>query len=309
MAGIKGATQKKILTAEQIDELREFLIFTEDSLSSFLTKHSLSFKAFKRRATASGLTIPFGYSYAEYQANPELQSPYNKNNLRIDCSCGKVYIAILFGFHKRKYKDPVCDDCYRKTYTYDDEWKASNSKAQKIAQNRPETLAKQVNSQKLRYQKPGLLDRYREIGKELWEDPEYRKKVIANSSISKAGTYHELSYQSSIELAFICWCEKAGKRIVNYADAGIPYMWNGKEHHYYPDFLVDDRVIVEIKGHGGIYQRDYDQNQAKFAVLRKWCIERDLGVRVVFDTDLGNRAIKEARILHGTLGKKGPGSL
>jgi hypothetical protein len=226
MAGVKGVTQKKRLTSEQINELREFSIFTEDSLSAFLTKNSLSFKAFKRRATASGLRIPFGYSYAEYQNRPELQSPFNKNNIRIDCPCGKVYITALFGFHNRKHKSPVCDDCYRKTYAYDDEWRANNSKAQKIAQNRPETLAKQVNSQKLRYQQSGLLDRYRAIGKKLWEDPEYRKKVIANSSISKAGTYHGLSYQSSIELAFIIWCETNGKQVINYSGDGIHYVWN-----------------------------------------------------------------------------------
>lgn len=309
MAGIKGAKQKKTLTPEQLDELREFSIFTEDSLSSFLGKHSISFDAFKRRATASGLTVPFGYSYAEYQNRPELQSPFNKNNLRIDCPCGKVYITVLFGFHKRKHKAPVCDDCYRKTYAYDADWKANNSKAQKTAQNRPETLAKQVKAQKLRYQQPGLLDRYRAIGKGLWEDPEYRKKVVANSSISKAGTYHGLSYQSSIELAFILWCEQNGKHIENYSGEGIPYLWNGKAHHYYPDFLVDGNLVVEIKGSGGIYERDFDQNQAKFTALREWCKINGFGVRVVFDTDLGNRAVKEAKKLHGTLGKKDNGSI
>lgn len=284
--------------------MREFSIFTEDSLSAFLTKNSLSFKAFKRRATASGLRIPFGYSYAEYQNRPELQSPFNKNNIRIDCPCGKVYITVLFGFHNRKHKSPVCDDCYRKIYVYDDQWKANNSKAQKIAQNRPETLAKQVESQKARYQHPRVLEHYKAIGKKLWEDPEYRKKVVANSSISKAGNYHGISYQSSIELAFILWCEQNGKQVENYLGEGIPYAWNGKEHRYYPDFLIDGNFIVEVKGRGGIYERDYDQNQAKFAALREWCRTTGFGVRVVFDTDLGKRAIKEARKLHGTLDKK-----
>lgn len=309
MVGIKGARQKKAFTPEQQNELSDFLIFTEDSLSSFLDRYSLTFNAFKRRATASGLKIPFGYSYAEYQANPDLQSPYNKNNLRIDCPCGKVYITVLFGFHKRKHKAAVCDDCYRKNYAYDAEWREANSKAQKVAQNRPETLERQVKAQKLRYQQPGVLDHYKINGKRLWENPEYRKKVIANSSISKAGIYHGLSYQSSIELAFIVWCEQNGKTVVNYAGEGISYTWNGKEHRYYPDFLVDNNLMVEVKGRCGIYERYFDQNQAKFAALREWCKGKGLAVRVVFDTDLGNRAIKEARKLHGTLSTKDDGSL
>lgn len=63
-------------------------------------------------------------------------------------------------------------------------------------------------------------------------------------------------------------------------------------------------AVPEIKGSGGIYERDFNQNQAKFAALREWCKINGFGARVVFDTDLGNRAIKEARKLHGTLGKK-----
>jgi hypothetical protein len=309
MTGIKGTKQHKSLTQEQVEELKHFSVLTQDQLEPFLIKYNISFDALKRRATASGLSIPFGYSYAEYLSNPALQSSYNKSNLQIDCPCGKTYITVLFGFHKRKYKDPVCDECYRKTYAYDLEWRENNSKAQRIAQNRPEVIAKQVVSQKKRYQQEGVLDHYRAIGKRLWENPDYRKKVVANSSIAKAGTYHGLSYQSSIELAFILWCENSGKSVVNYAGEGIPYNWAGTGHHYYPDFLVDGNTIVEVKGHGGVYERDYDQNQAKFAALRIWCKSRELCVRVVFDTDLGNRAIKEARTLHGTLGKKDSPSL
>jgi hypothetical protein len=296
--------QKKSLSSEQIAEIQAFIFISEDLVFELLKKYSLTFLQFKRMVTASGLKIPFGYSYAEYLTNTELQSNYNKSNIKIDCSCGKVYITKILGFNKRKYKKAICDICYRKTYMYDDEWKINNSKAQKIAQNRPETLEKQINSQKLRYSKPGVKEHYREIGKKLWENPEYRKKIIANSSISKSGIYHNLTYQSSIELAFILWCEANDKNIKNYSLGGIPYLWNGNIHHYYPDFIVDETLIVEIKCHTGIYFRDYEKNQTKFTALREWCKDKSLNVRIVFDTDLGNRAIKKARQLHDTLNKE-----
>lgn len=309
MAGIKGAKQNKALSAEQIEELFGMLIFTEDALDFFLKKHSLTFTAFKRKATVSGLKIPFGYSYFEYRDRPKLQSPFNKSKLRIDCSCGKVYITVLFGFHKRKYKTPVCDDCYRKNYAYDIEWRTNNSKAQKVAQNRPETIRKQIKSQNKRYAQPEVIEHYRRIGKKLWEDPIYRKKVIKNSSIAKAGIYHGLTYQSSIELAYILWCEENNKQIQNYTGSGIPYIWNGKEHRYYPDFLVDNDLIVEIKGSGGFYKRFASQNQAKFAALQEWCKSNNFTNQLIFDTDLGNKAIKEAKILHGTLSEKNNDSI
>jgi hypothetical protein len=82
MARNKGIKQKKTLTLEQIDELREFSIFTEDSLLPFLKKHSLSFTSFKRRATVAGLKTPFGYSYSEYQNNPEKISKTKQSTLQ-----------------------------------------------------------------------------------------------------------------------------------------------------------------------------------------------------------------------------------
>lgn len=309
MPGIKGSKQHKSLTLEQIEELKGQTIFTEDGLVSFLTKHKLTFKAFKRRATAAGLKVPFGYSYKEYLTRQELQSPYNKNNIVIDCPCGKQYITVLFGFHKRKHKAPVCGDCYRKTYAYDDDWKLANSKAQKVSQNKPETLVKQVASQIKRHQQQGMKELYQSIGRYLWEDPVYRKKVIANSSISKHGIHKGLVYQSSLELAFICQMLEEGKTIKNYDGSGIPYVMNGKEHKYYPDFIVDEKELVEVKGHGSIYKKHYDRNQAKFAVLKSWCISNGFTARIVFDTDIGKRAIKEARLLHGTLDKENVSAL
>lgn len=29
---------------------------------------------------------------------------------------------------------------------------------------------------------------------------------------------------------------------------GFPYLWYGKQHYYYPDFVLEDGTFVEIKG-------------------------------------------------------------
>ena len=61
----------------------------------------------------------------------------------------------------------------------------------------------------------------------------------------------ELTYQGSYELYFLEECEKIlgsklDKIIIN--PPAIPYFWQGKLRHYFPDFLiVSYKVIVEIK--------------------------------------------------------------
>lgn len=140
------------LTKEQIKELEELLlkydqpILTADILETFIKKYKISLRSIIRRDTQKKFKT--GYSFNEYSTNIKLQSNYNKNNIFIRCQCGKKYVTILFGFHKRKYKEPLCDLCYRKTYMYDSVWRKNNSDSQKIAQNRPETLLKQHLSQK-----------------------------------------------------------------------------------------------------------------------------------------------------------------
>jgi hypothetical protein len=167
----------KAFSEQQIEKIKDYKIFTYENIKWFLEEYTISFRTFKRRSNFSGLKIPHGYSYSEYLNNQKLQSPFNKSYLEINCElCGKTYIAILFGFHKRKHKQPVCDVCYRKNFLYDETWRKNNSEAQKIAQNRPEVLEKQVNSQRKRHAQPGMKEKYCEIGKKLWEDVEYRKK-------------------------------------------------------------------------------------------------------------------------------------
>ena len=31
-------------------------------------------------------------------------------------------------------------------------------------------------------------------------------------------------------------------------EKGFPYLWYGKQHYYYPDFVLEDGTFVEIKG-------------------------------------------------------------
>lgn len=296
--------KEKTLTEEQIKQVKNYKIFNEENITWFLEQHKMSFAALKRRSTASGLKILYGYSYKEYLENKRLQNEYNKSYIQIFCEkCNAEYVTIIFGFFKRRHKNPVCNVCYRKYYLYDETWRENNSKAQKISQNKPEVLKRQSEIQKERHKKPGLKEKYIEIGKKLWENPEYRKKVIGKSGLSKRGVYNNIHYQSLVELSYILWCEKNNVNIINYDKEGISYNWEGKQKRYYPDFIVDSNTIVEIKGSGSIYRRFLEKNQEKFKVLEKWCSENNYKHKIIFDKELGITLRKEAKKIHGKINK------
>ena len=62
------------------------------------------------------------------------------------------------------------------------------------------------------------------------------------------GYFDKIWFQSSWELAFIFWCKYYGvpikrcKEVILYADG------DGNFHKYYPDFVINNRTTIEIKG-------------------------------------------------------------
>lgn len=73
-----------------------------------------------------------------------------------------------------------------------------------------------------------------------------------NSSMcgqGKRGIYHNIPCQSSWELAYVIYQEEHGVNFVR-NKRGFRYLFEGKEHTYFPDFYLPDcDTYVEIKGY------------------------------------------------------------
>ena len=63
----------------------------------------------------------------------------------------------------------------------------------------------------------------------------------------KSGWYKGIHCDSSWELAFIIWNIDNGHEIKRYKETRY-YILNGQQKKYFPDFLVDNKYIFEIKG-------------------------------------------------------------
>lgn len=173
--------------------------------------------------------------------NPILWDNYNLNDyssgskkwVKIICSeCHKSSIIQIRKFENRKYGKglPICSNCIMKYTTNLKEWKEVNSKAQLIAQNRPEVKEKMRTT----------------IINKIKNDCEFRRKITRYSG-KLCGYYDGIKFDSSWELSVIYYYE--GK--IKPCEITILYNFNGKQHLYLPDFdlyLDDKKYLLEIKG-------------------------------------------------------------
>lgn len=70
---------------------------------------------------------------------------------------------------------------------------------------------------------------------------------LGKTGFGKRGYYKGIHCDSTYELAFIIYCLDHNINIKR-CDLVFKYIYNNAEHKYYPDFIIDDNLIIEIKG-------------------------------------------------------------
>ena len=114
-----------------------------------------------------------------------------------------------------------------------------------------------------------------------WQNDEYARKIEL-ASRSKIGHYNGIFYQSLCELAFLLWCEEQNKKVERFKGA-ISYFLDGKTRSYRPDFVVDEKTIVEIK-HSLSHEIDLGRIKAvkaKYDTLKEYCKENGFCARLI----------------------------
>jgi hypothetical protein len=98
----------------------------------------------------------------------------------------------------------------------------------------------------------------------------YKKNPRSNHY---TGVYGGICYASSLELAFIMKCIENNISIKKFDLQPIEYELDNKQRLYYPDFIINENQIVEIKHFGFIYEKKKDEIEAKRKYLEFWCIQ------------------------------------
>ncbi len=226
-------------------------------------------------------------------------------NCKICNAPGKSRLAHII---QRKFfkSEPICSKCIEREVSKTNEWKNTNSIAQLIAQNKPEQVEKNKQAQIERFKNPEARikaseaskknwenSEYREklvkIAQDKWKNPEYAKNVIEKSRNSqKCGMYKEVYYNSSYELAFLLKIEeeRGDLNCIKRPDFYISYKkTNNKPGCYYPDFILDDNFLIEVKGYAPWI--DLENLLRKNRAAKLWCKSKNLKFRVVELKDFG----------------------
>lgn len=257
------------------------------TLSKFLKRgipYNIAIKAIKNIE----LTIPEGKLFPQG----------SKKKVKFICFiCNKKSICSIKNISKRLNGlawELICNNCIPKASCNTIEHIKNNSKAQKIAQNKSETKEKQRIAQKIAHDNdPTLSKRKAEIGlkyanseealkrrvkkfRERYEnDEEFRNKLRPRGFVS--GEINNIQFDSSYELRYLLFCIK-NKQKIKREPFRIPY----GTKIYKPDFLIDDKYLIEIKGY---ISKDKITEKKKIAAI-EYCKGKNIEYKILFKQNL-----------------------
>lgn len=190
--------------------------------------------------------------------------------------CKNNFKFSIQGLGNRQWKKEICGKCYvPKFVTKQPEWKEKNRQAQLIAQNKPETLLKNSNSiKKFWKEHPEIkISMGKKISK--WhQNEEYRSRV--HGSIYKGHIetkWGDIRFESLLELNYIITCinDKNIIELKRWDKPGIIYTsLDNKQHRYYPDFLINNERVLEIKSNYVIKNHRDNLNEKEKALKNKY---------------------------------------
>ena len=79
----------------------------------------------------------------------------------------------------------------------------------------------------------------------------------------------------------------------------IPYLHEGKERLYYPDFILNDYEIIEIKHLGFIFDKKRSEIEQKKVFLEEFCEKsKKFSTKFITNEDIPKRYVKIAKKIH-----------
>jgi len=169
--------------------------------------------------------------------------------------CKEQFKLRILKFTLRKHNNCICGKCYiPKFVTKTQEWKDNNSRAQLVAQNRPETKKQNADSVR-RYWKNNpekLAAMGQKISDRFFNDEKYRDAVSGSryKGFIFCNKFGKIKFDSLFELSYVIQCD-ADPKIISLLrwTKGIPYIdRKNTKHRYYPDFVVNKTNVIELKG-------------------------------------------------------------
>ena len=248
------------------------------------------------------------------------------SNFQLKCSCEVCGVDFVFtqvkSFRKRDCSEmrELCNSCYLNFRCYSNpEWLQKNSQAQLISQNKPEQKLKNAlgvsqswSRERRELESVRMRDRWKQSTEEQkqkmlnnlnWTDysndgfyKNMRKTAWRGGSF---GEFNGIPYESILELSFLIECFQREIPVKRYNLGGVNYFDpHGKKRVYFPDFIIFNRVVVEVKGH--IWGEDYGYSvfKQKTEAAKKHLTSLNFKFRVFFRSKFLKKTKNLAKTIH-----------
>lgn len=146
-----------------------------------------------------------------------------------------------------------------------------------------------------KFGKEGAIEMRKKLSKALSgeKNPMYGKPSPQGSGNGWSGWYKGFYFRSILELSFLKVNLNENLKSAEYIK--IPYIdYNGVKRNYLPDFILNDKELIEIKPLSLINSLE---NKLKFEAAKKYCEENNLIFKVFTENDFKVLSIDEIREL------------
>ena len=124
----------------------------------------------------------------------------------------------------------------------------------------------------------------------------FEKNGTGFSKFFSCGYLDNIFWQGTWELKYLSDCKEQGIIIKRYDLKPFEYNFNGLKHHYFPDFIINENTIVEIKG--------YDIKAERTIYKMNKFMERYDNLLIITDIDIGTSAKLFLRLMKEKYGNR-----
>jgi len=115
-----------------------------------------------------------------------------------------------------------------------------------------------------------------------------------NPIFSFSGWYlkegQEIHFRSLKELSFMLEMDKTGRIWRSAESMSVTYTLNGVTHKYHPDFILDERIVIEIKPKK---LTKLKINKLKADAMTKWCDTHNMEYQIISPKKIAKIKLKE----------------
>lgn len=153
----------------------------------------------------------------------------------------------------------------------------------------PEIREKISKGLKKYFQENGVSEETRKKLSQAWVDGKYENSPMGNgihgyfNSIKNNKKFY---FRSLLELKYMILLEE-DNNILSYQAEPFQIELNDNIHHYTPDFLVNNKEIIELKPQNHLtYTKENDRFQQEITAAQIYAQEHNMIFKVIYDTDI-----------------------